>query len=227
LAAATVCWPWIATATVVINDGGELFGYGTTLANGSKAGTGYAALTELDTNGDGVVDAKDSAYADLRVWVDGNADGVSQSDELKSLDSLGITKLNLDVTKDVSLNNGNFVGLTSTYETADGASHTAADVWFQSSADKQQPERFGQQPVGSDVELRSLGCGGDLQREQAGSAWRHAHLGGGPGRCDRSVRQQADRRAELGGQRGDVASESAARQPQPRLPGCQVSLGKH
>jgi hypothetical protein len=114
----------------VINDGSELFGSGTTLANGSKATQGYAALAELDTNGDGVVDAKDSAYADLRVWVDGNADGVSQSDELKSLEALGITKLNLDAKQNVSLNNGNFVGITSTYETADGASHTAADVWF-------------------------------------------------------------------------------------------------
>jgi hypothetical protein len=114
----------------VINDGSELFGSGTTLANGQKAGTGYEAMAELDTNGDGSIDAKDGAFADLRVWVDGNADGVSQADELKSLDQLGITKLNLDVKKDVTVNNGNVIGLTSTFETADGATHAAADVWF-------------------------------------------------------------------------------------------------
>jgi hypothetical protein len=117
-----------------INNGGELFGSGTTLANGSKASNGYAALAELDTNGDGVVDAKDSQFSKLQVWVDANGDGVSQADELKSLADLNITKLNLDAKHNPSLNNGNIVGLTSTYETADGASHTAADVWFSAGA---------------------------------------------------------------------------------------------
>jgi hypothetical protein len=114
----------------VINDGSELFGNATSLNGGGKAGNGYQALAELDSNGDGVVDAKDGAYADLRVWVDGNADGVSQQDELKSLTDLGITKLSLNGKTDVSVQNGNFIGITSTYETADGASHAAADVWF-------------------------------------------------------------------------------------------------
>jgi hypothetical protein len=65
------------------------------------------------------------------VWVDANGDGISQADELKSLADLSITKLNLDAKQDVSLNNGNIVGITSSFETADGATHTAADVWFQ------------------------------------------------------------------------------------------------
>jgi hypothetical protein len=45
-----------------------------------------------------------------------------------------ITSLNLDVKKDVSFNNGNIVGLTSTYTTADGQTHQAADVWFKAAA---------------------------------------------------------------------------------------------
>jgi len=114
----------------VINDGSELFGSGTTLGSGSKATNGYTALAELDSNGDGTVDAKDSAFGNLRVWIDGNADGVSQADELKSLADLGITKLNLDVQQTLTGNNGNTIGATSTYETADGATHAAADVWF-------------------------------------------------------------------------------------------------
>jgi hypothetical protein len=117
-----------------INDGGELFGSGTTLANGQKASNGYQAMAELDSNGDGVINSKDSLYGDLRVWVDGNADGVSQSDELKSLQQLGISQLNLDGKQDASLNNGNIVGATSTYQTADGQTHAAADVWFQMQA---------------------------------------------------------------------------------------------
>jgi len=118
----------------VINDGSELFGSGTTLANGQKATNGYQALAELDTNGDGVIDSKDSLYGDLRVWVDANGDGVSQSGELKTLQQLGITQLNLDAKQDASLNNGNIVGATSTFQTADGQTHAAADVWFQMQA---------------------------------------------------------------------------------------------
>jgi len=118
----------------VIDSGAELFGSGTTLADGNKATTGYQALGELDSNGDGTIDAKDAQFSNLRVWVDGNADGVSQADELKSLADLSISKLNLDAKQNVSLNNGNFVGITSTYETTDGATHAAADVWFAAGA---------------------------------------------------------------------------------------------
>ena len=38
-----------------INDGGELFGVGTVLANGQKAKDGYAALSALDSNLDGLI----------------------------------------------------------------------------------------------------------------------------------------------------------------------------
>ena len=122
----------------IINDGSELFGSGTTLANGKRAADGYAAMAELDTNGDGTIDVKDGKFAELRVWVDGNADGVSQADELKSLADLGITKLNLDVKESLTGNNGNVIGATSTYETTDGATHAAADVWFAVSPVQQQ-----------------------------------------------------------------------------------------
>jgi hypothetical protein len=114
----------------VINDGSELFGSSTTLASGAKAPDGYAALRELDTNRDGTISSADAVYADLRVWVDGNSDGVSQTSELKTLASLGISQIDLQATAGLATDNGNLVGLTSTYETTDGASHAAADVWF-------------------------------------------------------------------------------------------------
>jgi hypothetical protein len=119
-----------------INDGSELFGSTTTLASGAKASDGYAALGELDSNHDGVISSTDTAYADLRVWVDANSDGVSEAGELKSLDSLDIAKISLNASVNVSTDSGNLIGLTSTYETADGATHAAADVWFV--ADKTQ-----------------------------------------------------------------------------------------
>jgi hypothetical protein len=113
-----------------INDGSELFGTSTLLANGQKAGDGYAALRELDGNSDGAITSADAAYAKLQVWVDANSDGVTQSGELKSLQDLGISSISTLADVNLSKDNGNLVGLTSTYTTTDGATHAAADVWF-------------------------------------------------------------------------------------------------
>ncbi len=121
-----------------INGGTELFGQGTTLANGQKAGNGYLALSEIDSNADGVVNASDAKFADLMVWVDSDADGVSQGTELHSLGSLGIAQLDLNAAASSEVNNGNLVGLVSNFTTTDGAVHEMADVWF--ATDKPAPE---------------------------------------------------------------------------------------
>jgi hypothetical protein len=113
-----------------INDGSELFGSATKLANGQTAPDGYTALRELDGNSDGVIDSKDAAYNDLKVWVDGNSDGVTETGELKSLASLNIASINANAQVGSATDNGNILGLTSTYQTTDGATHDAADVWF-------------------------------------------------------------------------------------------------
>jgi len=113
-----------------INDGSELFGSSTKLANGERASDGYAALRELDTNSDGVISSADAAYADLRIWVDSNSDGISGTGETKTLESLGIASINVNATVGTNTDNGNILGLTSTYQTTDGQTHAAADVWF-------------------------------------------------------------------------------------------------
>jgi len=122
-----------------INDGSELFGSSTTLANGEKASDGYVALRELDSNGDGSISKDDAEWANLKVWVDKNSDGISQDGEMQTLDSLNITKLNLAAETTTIKDNGNLIGLKSSYETADQASHDMADVWFV--ADKNQDLR--------------------------------------------------------------------------------------
>ena len=113
-----------------INDGSELFGSSTLLANGNRASDGYVALNELDSNHDGVISSADAAFADLRVWVDGNSDGLSSAAEISTLASLNITKLDLQANENISSDNGNLIGLTSSYQTSDGVNHAAADVWF-------------------------------------------------------------------------------------------------
>jgi hypothetical protein len=113
-----------------IDNGNELFGVGTKLANGQHAGNGYEAMAAYDSNGDGVLDAKDAHFTDLVVWVDANHDGVSQAGEVRSLSQLGIVSLDLHGLAGHARNHGNLLGLTSSYTTADGASHAMADVWF-------------------------------------------------------------------------------------------------
>jgi len=113
-----------------INDGSELFGTSTVLADGSKAVDGYQALAQLDTNQDGVISSADAQFARLGVWVDGNADAQTGAGEVKTLAELNIAQLSLSALVTTDFNNGNLVGLTSSYQTTDGVTHTAADVWF-------------------------------------------------------------------------------------------------
>jgi hypothetical protein len=82
----------------LIDDGTELFGYATPLLSGTHARIGYRALAELDLseaggNNDGIVDAADSRFADLCAWVDANRDGVSQSQEIRTLPQVGVVAL--------------------------------------------------------------------------------------------------------------------------------------
>ena len=113
-----------------INDGSELFGEGTTLADGTKAKDGYVALNALDTNLDGLIDANDAAFGQLSVWVDRNGDAKTNSGELASLTELGITSISLNAQSSTAVNNGNLIGLMGSYTTADGRTHTMGDVWF-------------------------------------------------------------------------------------------------
>jgi predicted secreted protein len=113
-----------------VNGGGELFGVGTRLASGDRASDGYAALSELDSNADGTLSAGDADFDELMVWVDSDSDGVSQGSELKSLTDLGISSLNLQAQSSTDIDNGNLIGLVSSYTTTNGDQRAMADVWF-------------------------------------------------------------------------------------------------
>jgi len=79
----------------IIDDGSELFGTATTLKNGERAPNGFEALKELDDNGDGLIDARDSGYDTLKVWVDRNFNAVTDPGELYTLRQLQIDSINL------------------------------------------------------------------------------------------------------------------------------------
>ena len=76
-----------------IDDGTELFGTATKKRDGSRANHGFDALADLDENGDGRIDAVDSVFQRLMLWVDLNHNGVSESNELTSLDSNGVVSI--------------------------------------------------------------------------------------------------------------------------------------
>jgi hypothetical protein len=114
----------------IINDGRELFGAGTVLADGKQGADGFTAMRQEDSNHDGKLDASDLHFKDLRVWVDANHDGKTDAGELKTLADLGIVEMNLSAKTGTEVDNGNVLGLVSDYKTADGSSHALTDVWF-------------------------------------------------------------------------------------------------
>ena len=83
-----------------IDDGSELFGEGTIIkSTGKKGKDGYTALAQYDTNRDGVIDRSDEVFSKLVVWFDRNHDGKTNSDELVSLASTGVTKVGLNFSR--------------------------------------------------------------------------------------------------------------------------------
>ena len=57
---------------------------------------------EPDSNNDGIISNLDENFDKLQIWQDSNSNGVSETNELKSLSELGIESLNL--TKFTNLN---------------------------------------------------------------------------------------------------------------------------
>jgi Ca2+-binding RTX toxin-like protein len=105
-----------------IDNGRELFGDATPLLGGGTAVDGIAALADLDANADGKIDAGDAVFAQLRVWQDVSQDGISQSEELLTLDSLGIVAIGLTrIPSAPTLDNGNQIADRATYERLDGS----------------------------------------------------------------------------------------------------------
>jgi len=113
-----------------INDGTELYGSGTKLADGSRAGNGFSALAQEDSNHDGKISAADAGFKDIKLWVDGNRDGVTDAGELRGLADFGIVELNLERVTGTAKDNGNLIGLVSSYTKSDGSSNEMSDVWF-------------------------------------------------------------------------------------------------
>ncbi|MEC8067431.1 MAG: calcium-binding protein [Pseudomonadota bacterium] len=86
-------------------------------------------IDAYDTNFDGKLNASDTDWANIKIWVDANGNGFTEDGELQSLGDLDITELDLGFTTTDTTQNGNWIGYTGTF-TMDGSSHNMADVWF-------------------------------------------------------------------------------------------------
>ena len=114
-----------------LTSGKELIGDQTELKDGRIAAHGYEVIADLDSNGDGVINALDPDFHKLRVWVDKNSDGISQADELFTLTELGIIGLNLEhkMTSE-TLNGNNVLSHIGSYIKADGTTGLMGNVNF-------------------------------------------------------------------------------------------------
>lgn len=125
---------WDRNGNGSIDTGAELFGDFTPLPNGTLAPNGFAALAALDENGDGIIDASDPAFAELKLWRDASQDGISQGGEFITLAEAGIVSLNLANTlKNQNLANGNQLSREGSFKRADGS--TSAMGEFRLAAD--------------------------------------------------------------------------------------------
>jgi hypothetical protein len=90
--------PWLVfdrNGNGVVDNGSELFGSMTVLANGKRAEHGFAALSDLDDDHDGRITSADASFGKLMLWRDFDQNRQSSLIELTPLAVAGVTALNL------------------------------------------------------------------------------------------------------------------------------------
>jgi len=128
-----------------IDDGRELFGQASKLANGQDAVNGFEALAAYDKNKDGVIDAKDPVFKKLKLWFDLKTDGRTQRGELVSLNRMNVKKISLEykeVAQDKQMDNENRVLYRAKFfgpKSCGDAGCTVFDVFFNNVQTTQSP----------------------------------------------------------------------------------------
>ncbi|WP_150468241.1 calcium-binding protein [Francisella sp. SYW-9] len=156
-----------------IDSGRELLGDNTIKSDGTKAVDGFDALRDLDSSGDGIFDANDSAFSEVKVWQDVDQDGVTDEGELLSLAEAGIESIDLNANSVNQNVEGGILRKTSTATTTDGtttavgAMDFAENKFYSRFADELEisPELEGSINVAGQGALRSLHEASSLSSE--------------------------------------------------------------
>ncbi|WP_277576007.1 beta strand repeat-containing protein [Pseudomonas chlororaphis] len=161
---------WDRNGNGRIDDGSELFGNYSTLANGQNAANGFAALADLDSNHDGKIDASDAAFNQLYVWRDSNSDATVAAGELLSLTEANVGSLNIAFTSQNQTDaQGNQVLQTGTYTDANGVTHSMNDIWF--SVDTARTQDLSQIAISAEIaalpDMAGFGNVADLSQVMA------------------------------------------------------------
>ncbi|MDQ3235179.1 MAG: hypothetical protein M3Q07_25505, partial [Pseudobdellovibrionaceae bacterium] len=119
-----------------IDDIHELFGNSTIGPDMKTSKNGFEALRKYDSNQDGLINAKDPVFAELKVWLDKNNDGKSNDTELRSLSQAAISWIQVNyVLTEQKDQYGNLLRERSEFATRDGTTgkektFSVVDVWF-------------------------------------------------------------------------------------------------
>jgi hypothetical protein len=114
----------------VIDGGSEIFSQH---FNGGSFATGSEALASLDGNGDGLINTLDAAFGNLLIWQDGNADGITDAGELKSLAEHGIASITARSTATSGEIDGQPIIGEGTFTRTDGSTGDYVEVALQTS----------------------------------------------------------------------------------------------
>jgi hypothetical protein len=116
----------------IINNGTELLGQSYVKEDGTRATDGYDALSDFDSNNDGVINSDDERFNELKVWQDKNSDGITDEGELLTLREAKIAELKVSATVNGTTDeNGNIITSESTYTDLDGNIQLTADISFE------------------------------------------------------------------------------------------------
>lgn len=120
----------------------HMFGDGTVGPDGLAAANGFEALSKFDglqSNGgyslsqrNQKIDQKDEVFSKLRIWIDKNRNGSSESFELFTLESLGVVSISLEYDNRFYERDefGNIIALKSTVLQKDGSSRRMFNLWL-------------------------------------------------------------------------------------------------
>lgn len=100
------------------------------ITSGAQWLPSFAMLASFDGNHNGILTAAEADAAGIKVWVDSNSDGVSESGEVYSLAALGIASINLNAMLTGVYDNGNLITADSTFTWTNGETGDIADTYL-------------------------------------------------------------------------------------------------